>query len=120
MLPGLDEEPAFDEELLTQIGDRSPGETLIGAAITDLGDSGSFAQRWTSVFGFRDEGAEWGLVALDQDVSGSPLVGAIEQAIGLSPLSFDAPLAVPPVVPPPPPSTPDPTCTPRAACSSSC
>jgi hypothetical protein len=100
VLPGLDEEPAFDEELLTQIGDLPPGETLIGAAISDLGDSGSFDERWRSVFGFREEGAEWGLVALDQDVSGSPLVGAIEQAIGLSPLSFDAPVAAPPVIAP--------------------
>lgn len=89
VLPGLEDEPEFDASLIDL--DRAPGETLIGAAITQLGRRGSFAARWGSVFGFRDEGAAWGLVTLDQDVSGTPLLGAIEQAIGSSPLAFAAP-----------------------------
>lgn len=89
VLPGLDDEPQFTGDLLDT--DRAPGETLIGAAITELGRRGDFAERWDHVFGFRDEGAEWGLVALDQDVSGTPLLGTIEDAVGASPLTFAAP-----------------------------
>lgn len=108
VLPGLDDEPDFGAELIRL--DRPPGETLIGAAITDLGKRGEFVERWESVFRFRDEGAHWGLVALDQDVSGSPLLGAIEQAVSSSPLAFVEPEVVTtPVVTTPsstPPSTP--------------
>lgn len=120
VLPSLDDEPEFDASLIDL--DRAPGETLIGAAITELGRRGGFAQRWGSVFGFRDEGAAWGLVTLDQGVSGTPLLGTIEQAIGSSPLAFaaaptgttggpTAPAPSPPggVGEPPPPSTTTPT-----------
>lgn len=86
ILPGLDDEPDFGADLVDP--DRPPGETLIGAAISDLGRRGRFVQRWESVFGFRAEGAHWGLVALDQDVSGTPLLGVIEQAVSSSPLAF--------------------------------
>lgn len=89
ILPALDDEPQFTADLLDL--DRSPGETLIGAAIAELGRRGGFAERWDLVFGFRDEGAEWGLVALDQDVSGTPLLGTIEDALAASPLTFAAP-----------------------------
>src|SRR5690606_7698895 len=84
VLPGLDDEPEFSGDLID--GERPPGETLIGAAITDLGRRGSFVQRWSSVFTFRDQGALWGLVALDQDVSGTPLLGTVQEAIADSPL----------------------------------
>lgn len=132
VLPGLDDEPEFGAQLLDL--DRAPGETLVGAAITDLGRRGSFAERWTSVFEFRDAGAEWGLVALDQDVSGTPLLGVVEEAVGSSPLAFapatpsggsggggapapggQAPGTPPPTSPPPttpPPTTPPPTTPP--------
>jgi hypothetical protein len=105
VLPGLDDEPDFGAELIRL--DRPPGETLIGAAITDLGRRGDFVDRWESVFRFRDEGAHWGLVALDQDVSGTPLLGAIEQAVSSSPLAFVEPIRRSPVIttPPTPPST---------------
>jgi hypothetical protein len=88
VLPGLDDEDDFGAELIDL--DRAPGETLIGAAITDMGRKGGFRERWTSVFGFRDDGAEWGLVALDQEVAGTPLLGTIEEAVGASPLAFAA------------------------------
>jgi hypothetical protein len=94
VLPGLDEEPSFSAELLDAA--RPPGETLIGAAIADLGHRGDFTARWTSVFSFRDDGAEWGIVALDQAVSRTPLLGSITEAINASPLAF-APVAGTPV-----------------------
>lgn len=109
VLPGLDDEPEFDADLIEL--QRPPGETLIGAAITDLGRRGRFVQRWDSVFGFRDEGAHWGLVALDQDVSGTPLLGAIEQAISSSPLAFQDASAPEPGSSSPTTSTPSTTTT---------
>lgn len=89
VLPQLEEQPEFGADLIDL--ERPPGETLIGAAIAVLGRQGSFVERWSSTFGFREEGAEWGLVALDQDVSGTPLLGAIEEAVSFSPLTFAAP-----------------------------
>jgi len=103
VLPGLEDEAEFVAGLIDV--DRAPGETLIGAAIADLGKRDSFARRWTSVFGFRDQGAAWGLVALDQAVSGTPLLGTIEEAVGSSPLSFAAPAVSSPAAPTSP-STP--------------
>jgi len=101
VLPGLDDEPEFGAHLIKP--DRAPGQTLIGAAITDLGRRGPFTERWNSVFAFKDAGARWGLVALDQDVSGAPLLGVIEQAVSSSPLAFVE--AAPPASGPPPPTT---------------
>ncbi len=97
VLPGLDDEPSFTGELI-DIG-RPPGETLVGAAISDLGKRGLFPQRWSAVFGFRDQGAAWGLVVLDQAVAGDPLLGVIEQAVSASPLPFAAPTATSAVPP---------------------
>lgn len=93
VLPGLEDDAELTELLEP---DRPTGETLIGAAIADLGRQGTFPSRWSSVFGFRDQGAAWGLVALDQEVSSPPLLGSIEEAIGSSPLTFvDAEPAAP-------------------------
>jgi hypothetical protein len=86
VLPGLVDEPEFTIDLLDR--DRAPGETLVGAAITDLGKRGTFAQRWGSVFAFRDQGAAWGLVALDQGVDRGPLLGAVNDAVEDSPLAL--------------------------------
>ncbi len=97
------DEPAFGSDLIDIT--RPPGQTLIGAAIADLGRRGEFVERWESVFRFKDEGAHWGLVALDQDVSGTPLLGAIEQAVGsLAPrLRGVRPRCSPSTLPPTPP-----------------
>ena len=92
VLPGLEDETDFGADLLDL--DRAPGETLVGAAISDLGRRGSFRDRWQSVFGFHDEGAAWGLVALDQAVDGEPLLGTVEEALSASPLGFAAPPVV--------------------------
>lgn len=78
VLPGLSEEPDFGADLLEP--GREPGETMIGAAIALLGREGSFAERWQAAFEFRDAGAVWGLVALDQDVNGEPLIALVEGA----------------------------------------
>ena len=68
---------------------RSPGETLVGAAIVLESSRGTFAERWVAVFGFRDQGAQWGLVAYDQGVKRAPLLAAVDGAIGRGPSAFE-------------------------------
>lgn len=93
LVPALDREASFDGSLLD--GARPPGETLVGAVITVAGTQASFGERWRSVFRFRDEGAAWGLVALDQAVSDAPaLVRELDLAIGRAPLRFSGPATV--------------------------
>lgn len=89
LFPRLAAEPAFDAPLVNPT--RAPGETLVGASITLEGTRGSFTQRWAAVFGFHDEGAPWGLVALDQGVRRVPLLETIEGAIGRGPATFAQP-----------------------------
>jgi hypothetical protein len=109
LLPALENEPAFSQALLPP--DMSPGETLVGAAITVQGKDGNFLDRWQSVFGFRAEGARWGLVALDQHVTRAPLLGAVDDALGrrsggtnvaAPPASVGAPPGLLPTTPPSP------------------
>jgi hypothetical protein len=78
VLPDLEAEEAFEADLLDPRVD--PSETFIGAAITVEGERGEFADRWQSVFTFREEGADWGIVALDQAVRSEPLLGSVEEA----------------------------------------
>ena len=82
VLPGLDGEAELDQGDIDT--DRAPGDTLIGAAISDLGERGSFSERWAEVFDFHDDGAAWGIVALDQAVKAAPLVGSVEEAFNSS------------------------------------
>lgn len=120
--------PGFYEQLLPQLGsadgygsalfaDRRSapqGETLVGAAIAALGDRGSFAERWRSVFSFRSDGADWGLVATDQGVAPDPLTKALAAAVNSAPLQFalgPAPAATPTTTPPPTTSAPPPATT---------
>ena len=86
LFPRLAAEPAFTAALLNPA--RAPGDTLVGAAITLEGTRGTFAARWAAVFTFRDEGAEWGLVAMDQGVARVPLLTAIDDAINRGPTQF--------------------------------
>ncbi|MGH9265958.1 MAG: hypothetical protein ACRD1D_14810, partial [Acidimicrobiales bacterium] len=79
LFPRLAAEPGFTAGMVNSA--RAPGETLVGAAITLEGTRGTFAERWASVFGFRDQGASWGLVALDQGVTRVPLLEAVEAAV---------------------------------------
>jgi uncharacterized membrane protein YgcG len=80
LLPALENEPAFTQDLLQP--DMHPGDTLVGAAITIQGKNGSFIDRWRSVFGFHDQGAQWGLVALDQHVTRAPVLSEVDDALG--------------------------------------
>ena len=63
-------------------GARRPGETLVGATIAADGDAASFAARWRRVFDFRDDGAAWGLVALDQHADRDRLSTTLDAALG--------------------------------------
>ena len=86
LIPRLAAEPAFTAALLDP--SRTPGETLVGASITLEGTRGTFAERWAAVFTFRGQGAEWGLVAMDQGVARVPLLAAIDDAIARGPTQF--------------------------------
>jgi len=97
LLPGL-AKVGFAAELLQPT--RTPGETLVGAAIAEQSTRGSFADRWGAVFGFRDQGAAWGLVALDQDVGRSSLLGELDGALGRAPVPIAAPAVGQPNAPP--------------------
>ncbi|HEV2759112.1 MAG TPA: hypothetical protein VGV86_06040 [Acidimicrobiales bacterium] len=88
LVPALAAEPTFVASMINP--SRPPGETLVGAAITLEGKQGSFAERWGAVFAFRDQGAPWGLVALDQGVSRVAVLGVIDGAINRGPTSFAA------------------------------
>jgi len=94
-LPALEREQAFDGSRLD--AQRPPGETLIGAAIAVSSQNLSFGDRWSSIFAFRDQGAEWGLVALDQGVANLPgVVDLVNSAFGRLPLAFPGPSAAAP------------------------
>lgn len=94
LLPELDER-GFEPGLVDAT--RGPGETLVGAAIALRGDRGSFSERWRQIFNFRDEGAAWGLVALDQSVSDVPGVRRVlTEALGRLPASTAGAVAAPP------------------------
>jgi hypothetical protein len=131
VLPGLDDERDLDQQLLdAPVVPREPGERLVGAAISELGTRGTFTERWSSVFGFRTQGAAWGIVALDQAVSGDPLLGTVQEALRATDTAFDfaAPESSAPTTPStagtepdpgepstpttPPPTTPPPTAPP--------
>lgn len=122
LLPDLEREPAFGEELV--VDQREPGDLLIGATIAVSGRLGSFADRWSNVFEFRDQGARWGLVALDQQVNDiQGVVASVDAAIGRQ--QFDFALPGPPArvaasaaaatTAPRPVETPAPATPPRAA-----
>lgn len=81
LLPALTNETGFSQSLLDATP-GAPGERLVGAAIAADGRRGTFAERWSAVFGFRNDGAQWGLVAKDQDVGRVGLLSDIDAALG--------------------------------------
>lgn len=84
VLPELADEPSFPAKLASV--PRAPaGELFVGAVITTVGDEGSFADRWDDVFGFRGDGAAWGLVALDQGLDEGDVLDFVDDALGRSP-----------------------------------
>jgi hypothetical protein len=60
---------------------RAPGESLVGLTLVAL-DKGDFDDRVKRIFGFRQAGASWGLVAADRDINPNPLLNNLESAIG--------------------------------------
>lgn len=76
LVPGLRARTAFGSALLE--GRRSSvGETVVGASIV-LGGPGPFAERWAAAFDFREDGADWGLVALDQRARRGAVFGVLD------------------------------------------
>lgn len=104
LLPRLADEAAFDASYLDP--NRSTGDTLVGAAIAVLGGRGSFAERWEQIFDFRDDGAAWGLVALDQDVSDGAVLDDVTLALERS-MQVEPPQVASPPVGAEPPTEPD-------------
>ena len=87
LLPSLANEADFTAELLAE-SPHPPGETIVGAAIAGLSRRAGFTQRWRDVFAFRDAGAAWGLVALDQGVAAGPLLAEVQNALNQTPFGF--------------------------------
>jgi hypothetical protein len=94
LLPTLENQSAFTQALLPP--DMAPGDTLVGAAIVTQGKNGSFVDRWKATFGFHDQGARWGLVALDQHVTRSPLLSEVDDALGRRSVGTTTAAAAPP------------------------
>ena len=114
LVPGLDTEPGLGPPVLSPV--RPPGETLVGTVIAVSGRRGALAARLVEVFSFRDEGAAWGLVALDQGVGEfGPLVQSVDAAIGRAPLAFSPPPPIAAPVPGPPARQPGPRAPARPA-----
>lgn len=105
VLPGLVHEPAFDQALLDE-QQRPLGETLVGAAVALVGDGGEFDDRWREVFRLREEGAGWGVVAVDQRAPRAALMSALDEAVNRSPLFFGGPSPSPVFEPRLPPARP--------------
>lgn len=60
---------------------RAVGENLVGVTLVAL-DKGDFITRFQSIFGFRAEGASWGLVAADRAINPNPVLSDLELALG--------------------------------------
>ena len=89
LVPILANESGLTPDLLASTP-HSPIDTIIGGAIAGLGHQGDFATRWRDVFAFKDAGARWGLVALDQQVESAALLREVQSALNTAPLSFAA------------------------------
>ncbi len=77
LVPALGDAPITPELL----AGRAPAENLIGLVLVSL-DEGDFRTRVSHVFGFRSEGASWGLVAADRGLNPNPVLGNLESALG--------------------------------------
>lgn len=78
VVPALRAAEGFRPDLVR--ASRSAGETIVGASIA-LGGSGRLASRWTKTFAFREAGADWGLVALDQRARRATVLGVLNGVI---------------------------------------
>jgi hypothetical protein len=74
---------------------RAVGENLIGLTLVAL-DKGDFNARVASIFGFRTQGASWGLVAADRAINPNPVIEDLEFALGkLHPEGLPGDIAAP-------------------------
>ncbi|HEY4378595.1 MAG TPA: hypothetical protein VGM93_15615 [Acidimicrobiales bacterium] len=81
--------PPSATELQALLRDRHDADgMLVGTAISGLGQGGSFRQRWDAVFAFRDDGAAWGLVAMDRAVGPEDLVDLLAKVIDVTTFAF--------------------------------
>ncbi|MEO7557318.1 MAG: hypothetical protein ABIV94_12020 [Acidimicrobiales bacterium] len=96
LLPALSGARGYDDRLVQLSAGRPQGEILVASAIAALGQQGELANRWRSLFAFRDDGATWGLVALDQHVAIGPLVAAVNAAVDRTTFQFAAAVPTPP------------------------
>ncbi|MEY2430805.1 MAG: putative surface-exposed virulence protein [Acidimicrobiaceae bacterium] len=95
ILPSLARESAFTGDLLASTL-HPPGDTIVGGAIAGLSRRAPFPQRWRDVFTFKDAGASWGLVALDQGVARDPLLSEVQNALNATPFQFAQAARTPP------------------------
>jgi hypothetical protein len=87
VVPSVAKEPALTPDLLAS-NPASAGETLVAIAIAGLGRQSDFASRFHSIFVFRQQKANWGVVALDQGVARDPLLTDMQQALNASNFEF--------------------------------
>ena len=74
---------------------RAVGENLIGLTLVAL-DKGDFNTRVAAIFGFRTQGASWGLVAADRAINPNPVLQDLEFALGkLHPEGLPGDIAAP-------------------------
>lgn len=77
---------SFDDALLrsaSAAGPPQPGDAFVVTAIA-LSGPGSFADRWHAAFALRSQGAQWGIVALDQRANPAAVVGLLDSAVTAS------------------------------------
>lgn len=68
---------------------HSVGESVVGAVIARAAaDGDDLAERRREVFSFRDAGASWGLVALDQGAERSEVLGLLDEVVRRLPQRF--------------------------------
>jgi hypothetical protein len=81
VVPALRTASGFGDSLVDP--GRSVGETVVGASIA-LGGAGRLVSRWNAAFAFRSEGADWGLVAADQQARRQALFGVLDGVLDVA------------------------------------
>ena len=77
---------SFDDALLrsaSAAGPPQPGDAFVVTAIA-LSGPGSFPDRWHAAFALRAQGAQWGIVAVDQRANPTGVVGLLDAAVSSS------------------------------------
>ena len=85
IVPALRSTDGFGGDLVDEA--KSVGESVVGASIA-LSGPGDFVRRWNAAFRFREDGADWGLVALDQRARRDSVFGLLDGALDRLPARF--------------------------------